>query len=135
MTALRSTLAGLSLLMFSAMSWAQPATSRAATTDDLRAMNATAQDVAEGRKVARDACARCHGANGLSATAGIPHIAGQRAAYLHAQLQAYKQGGRPQSPMSGAVGFLSDDALINVAAYYASLDPPARVATDRKSVV
>jgi cytochrome c553 len=97
--------------------------------DDLRAVRATPQDVAEGRKLAQESCARCHGANGISATAGIPHIAGQRAAYLHLQLRAYKQGGRPQSPMAGAVGFLSEDGLMKVAAYYASLDPPARAAT------
>ena len=125
----RTLLAAFAIGASCASSWAQPVTTRPATSDDLRAMSATAQDVAEGSKVAQEACVRCHGANGLSATAGIPHIAGQRAAFLHAQLKAYKQGGRPQSPMTGAVAFLSDDALVNVAAYYASLDPPARVAT------
>jgi cytochrome c553 len=107
--------------------WAQ-VTTRPATTDDLRAVNATAQDVAEGKKVAQEACVRCHGANGLSSTPGIPHIAGQRAGYHHAQLKMYKEGGRPQSPMSGVVRIMSDEALVKVAAYYASLDPPARVA-------
>jgi cytochrome c553 len=97
----------------------------------MRAVLATPQEVAEGKRLAQDACARCHGANGVSSTAGIPHIAGQRAGYLHLQLRAYKQGGRPQSPMTGAVRFLSDDGLVKVAAYYASLDPPPRIAATR----
>jgi len=126
---IRPAAAGIVWLALCKTAWAQPATSKPAASDDLRAMYATSQDVAEGKRLAQDSCARCHGANGVSATAGIPHIAGQRAAYLHLQLRAYKQGGRPQSPMSGAVGFLSDDGLLKVAAYYASLDPPQRVAT------
>jgi cytochrome c553 len=91
---------------------------------DLRAVQATAQDVAEGKRVAEEACARCHGAAGVSATAGIPHLAGQRAAYIHLQLKAYQRGDRPQSPMSGAVKILSDEAIVRVSAYFASLDPP-----------
>ena len=105
---------------------AQPATVKTAASDDLRSLQATAQDVSEGKRLAQDACARCHGPNGVSATAGIPHVAGQRAPYTHLQLRAYKEGRRPQSPMTGAVKFLSEDALVKVSAYYASLDPPPR---------
>jgi cytochrome c553 len=101
----------------------------AAPADDLSAIEATPQDVAEGKRLAQDACARCHGPNGVSGTAGIPHIAGQRAAYLHMQLRVYKQGSRPQSAMTGAVKFLSDEGLIKVSAYYASLDPAPRMTT------
>ncbi|MBI3938627.1 MAG: c-type cytochrome, partial [Betaproteobacteria bacterium] len=97
--------------------------------DDLRAVYATPVEVAEGRRIAETACARCHGANGVSATKGVPHLAGQRAAYLDLQLRAYRQSARVQTAMNGIVRFLSDDALIKVAAYYASLDPPRPVAT------
>src|SRR6185436_11860350 len=93
------------------------------------ALRVTPQDVAEGKRLAQDTCSRCHGANGVSATAGVPHVAGQRAPYLHAQLRAYKQGARPDSPMTGAVKFLGDDALVKVAAYYAGLDPAPRATT------
>lgn len=119
----------LAALLLSTWATGQPATVRPAATDDLRALQATPGDVAEGKRLAEQACARCHGPNGISATAGIPHIAGQRAGYVHLQLRVYKQGGRPQSPMSGAVKFLSEDGLVKVAAYYASLDPAPRVAT------
>jgi cytochrome c553 len=102
----------------------QPATVKPAAGEDLRPVYANAADIAEGKRVAESACARCHGALGISPARGTPHIAGQRAGYLHQQLRAYQQGSRPQSPMSGAVRFLRDDALVNVAAYYASLEPP-----------
>ena len=102
----------------------QPARIKPAPTDDLRPVYANAADIAEGKKVAESSCARCHGPSGVSATRGTPHIAGQRSGYIHQQLRAYQQGARPQSPMAGAVRFLRDDALVSVAAYYASLEPP-----------
>ncbi|HEU0203078.1 MAG TPA: hypothetical protein VFR86_21930, partial [Burkholderiaceae bacterium] len=37
---------------------------------DLRPIYATPQDITEGKRLADSACARCHGANGISATAG-----------------------------------------------------------------
>jgi len=125
MTFLRSAVAATSLLLLCAAAVAQP-TVKPPASDDLKALRVTSQDVGEGKRLAQDACGRCHGANGISATAGIPHIAGQRAPYLNAQLRAYKQGARPNSPMTGAVKFLSDDAILKVAAYYASLDPAPR---------
>ena len=94
-----------------------------AAGDDLRAVSATPQDVAEGKRLADSSCARCHGANGISATKGIPHLAGQRPGYLYRDLRAYQSGARGDKAMDGAVKFLSDDALVKVAAYYANLDP------------
>lgn len=90
--------------------------------EDLRAVYANIVDVAEGRRVS-GACSRCHGANGISTTKVVPNLAGQRPAYLYAKLRAYQAGTRGDHGMEGAVKFLSDDALVKVAAYYASLDP------------
>ena len=90
---------------------------------ELRAVYANAAEVVEGRSLAETSCSGCHGANGISDTAGIPNLAGQRAAYLYLELRTYQSGGRGDSDMSNAVKFLSDDALFKVAAYYASLDP------------
>lgn len=95
-----------------------------ADDEDLRAVYATPVEIAEGKRIAEGTCARCHGANGISATKGVPHLAGQRAAYLHLQLRAYRQSARVQGAMTGIVRYLSDDALVKVAAYYASLEPP-----------
>lgn len=107
---------------------AQPAKIPPGSSEDLRAVYATPADIADGKRVAETSCARCHGANGISAARGVPHLAGQRAAYLHLQLRAYRQTARVQSAMDGIVKFLSDDALVKVAAYYASLEPPRPVA-------
>ena len=103
---------------------AQPAKGEGGVDEALRAVYATAVEVAEGKRVAENSCARCHGANGISATKGVPHLASQRAAYLDMQLQAYRQSARVQGGMTGIVRYLSDDALVKVAAYYASLEPP-----------
>src|SRR3974390_1245960 len=103
---------------------AQAATVQVGSGDDLRAAYANASEVAEGKRLADASCARCHGANGVSATKGIPNLAGQRPAYLHLELRAYQSGARGNDLMNGAVKFLSEDALFKVAAYYASLDPP-----------
>lgn len=89
---------------------------------DMRAVTATPADIAEGRKVS-ETCARCHGANGISAIKDVPHLAGQRPAYLYNKLRAYQTGKRHDAMMEGAVKFLSDDALTKVAAYYGSLEP------------
>jgi len=91
--------------------------------DDLRAVYAGPAEIAEGKAVAAGQCARCHGVNGISETTGLPHLAGQRAAYLYVEMLAYRSGLRKNESMTAAVRFLSDDALVKVAAYYASLDP------------
>jgi cytochrome c553 len=104
--------------------------------DDLRAVYASSADVAEGRRVADSSCARCHGVSGISTAKGTPHIAGQRAGYLYLQLRAYQKRPQGSSPMQSAVRFLRDDALVAVAAYYASLEParpaggPSKAAAD-----
>ncbi len=104
-------------------SMASAATVQPSATDDFRAAYATPQDVAEGKHLADASCSRCHGPNGISTANGVPHLAGQRAVYLHLELQAYKSGARGKNMMAEAARFLSDDALVKVAAWYASLDP------------
>jgi len=91
--------------------------------DALRPLYATLDDIAEGKELAQTSCAACHGAEGISATKGVPNLAGQRPAYLYTELKAYLSGARSSLVMLDKVLFLSDDALVNVAAYYASLDP------------
>jgi cytochrome c553 len=102
---------------------AQAARVQLGTSDDLRAAYANAADVALGKRVAETTCMGCHGANGISGTKGIPNLAGQRPGYLYLELKAYQSGARGDPAMSPVVKPLNDDALIQVAAYYASLDP------------
>jgi cytochrome c553 len=93
---------------------------------DLRAALATPQDIAEGKRVAEASCASCHGITGIpkAKDRDMPNIAGQRPGYLYNEMRVYQNGGRGNTPMNNAVKFLSDDALIKVAAYYANQDPP-----------
>lgn len=107
---------------FASVGGAAAATSPAAG-DDMRAAFATPQDIAEGKRVAIASCASCHSLTGVALARGTPHIAGQRAAYLYSELRVYQAGRRGDTAMNNAVKFLSDDALVKVAAYYASLDP------------
>jgi cytochrome c553 len=102
---------------------AQPAHVLPEPGENLRPLYATSEEVAEGKRLADKSCAGCHGSKGASENAGIPSLAGQRPVYLYRQLKAYQSGARKASAMNEAARFLSDDALVKVAAYYANLDP------------
>jgi len=102
-------------------------------TTDMRAVFASPTDIAEGRKVAQSSCANCHGMDGFSTGPNVPHIAGQRPGYLYAEMRVYQAGGRPDKSMVDAVKYLADDALVKVAAYYASLEPAAPAPVDAKA--
>jgi cytochrome c553 len=101
--------------------------------DELRPIYAKPEDIADGKEFAESSCAGCHGANGISSTTGIPDLAGQRPSYLLVKLKEYQTGVRTNAAMNTSVKFISDDALVKVAAYYASLDPaqpvPGRAAS------
>lgn len=131
---LRTPVAAIALLALLSTAFAQSSRSKspAAPAADLRAVYATAPDVAEGKRVSETTCTRCHGLNGLSGTRGVPHLAGQRPAYLHAKLRAYQAGLRGGHKMEPAVKFLNDDALVKVAAYYGSLEPAQPTAADAR---
>ena len=79
-----------------------------------------AGDAAAGKALAAN-CASCHGFQGISVKPGIPHVAGQSAAYIHAVLVAFQKGTRTGAEMHKAVVGLGDKDLADVAAYYASL--------------
>jgi cytochrome c553 len=87
-------------------------------------------DIAEGKQLAQRFCADCHGQDGISSIASVPNLAGQRSAYLYREMHAYLAGARGDDTMNGAITYLSADALSNVAAYYASLDPAQPAASD-----
>ena len=72
-------------------------------------------------KLKSEACAGCHGADGVSAGLPGPTLAGQDEAYLVNALRAYKTGKRDNPMMSPMVADMSDDELVDVAAYFSSL--------------
>ena len=78
-----------------------------------------AADLAAGKAKAEAVCAACHGANGVSVADAIPHLAGQRVAYLESQLRALKDGSRKNPVMNAIATQLAPDDIANVAAYFA----------------
>lgn len=68
-------------------------------------------------------CATCHGADGNSALAINPKLAGQNAKYLVKQLQDFKSGARSGVTMAAMVLSLSDQDMEDIAAWYASQEP------------
>ena len=121
--------AGATASGYSSAPAAQPVSVQAAKGEDLRAVYANAADVADGRRVAETTCAGCHGANGISSTKAVPNLAGQRPGYLYLELRAYQSGARAAGEMTNVVKPLNDQALVQLAAYYASLDPAQPSAT------
>jgi cytochrome c553 len=80
---------------------------------------AGAADVAAGKAKAETGCAACHGANGVSVSDGIPHLAAQRAGYLEKQLNAFKDGTRKNPLMNAIAAQLGAEDVANVAAHFA----------------
>ena len=112
----------VALMMAPALAQQQP-TIEAPNPIDLRPLYANSMDIEEGRRLAQGPCAGCHGKDGISTIANVPHLAAQRSPYLYREMRAYLSGQRGDDVMNGTITFLSAGALINVAAYYASLDP------------
>ncbi|MFQ5773645.1 MAG: c-type cytochrome [Kiloniellaceae bacterium] len=80
-------------------------------------------DIEAGKAVA-STCATCHGADGISRMpAEVPHLAGQHARYIVQTLAAYKKGERKDEIMQDVAARLSEEDMVNVAAYFASLRP------------
>jgi len=85
---------------------------------------------AEAGKSRAVTCAACHGPQGNSPSPQWPNIAGQNAAYLLAQLQAFKNGDRKDPLMTGQAMALSDDDMANLAVYFESLPAAAQSVAD-----
>ncbi len=79
-----------------------------------------AGDAAAGKAKAA-VCAACHGANGISANALWPNLAGQKADYIIKQLKAFKAGTRKDPLMSPQAAMLSEQDMENVAAHFSGL--------------
>jgi len=80
--------------------------------------------MAQGNAAAGEAktplCASCHGPNGNSQIPTNPNLAGQNAAYLIKQLNDYKSGARQDPTMTAMVAGLSEQDILDIAAYYAA---------------
>jgi cytochrome c553 len=85
------------------------------------ALNALADDVAQGRAKADVACALCHGANGIASMPSAPNLAGQQAIYLSEQLKNYRSGKRHHEVMGVIAKPLTDNEISQLAAWYSSM--------------
>ncbi|MFC2969544.1 c-type cytochrome [Acidimangrovimonas pyrenivorans] len=80
-------------------------------------------------------CAECHGRTGVSKEHDDPKLAGQKPAYLRAQLRAFRSGARKSDEMQEVAADLSDAQIAVLADYFAAQtpqpDPPADPALAR----
>ncbi len=66
-------------------------------------------------------CAACHGPAGVSVIPLQPNLAGQVPGYIESQLKAFKSGERVNVIMAGQTALLTEEDMVNLDAYYASL--------------
>lgn len=79
-----------------------------------------AADIDAGKSKAQ-MCVGCHGSAGVSHSPTWPNLAGQRAAYIAAQLKRFKSGQRQNATMKSIAEGLADDDINNLAEYFAGL--------------
>ena len=88
---------------------------------------AEAQEKSAAPDLVTRVCSTCHGPRGISISPMFPHLAGQQAVYLETQLKAFRDRSRAdphaQAFMWGMAAQLTDAAITEIAAYYASQRP------------
>ena len=89
----------------------------------LAAAPALAYDAETGRQKAEEACAPCHGKDGISEQSIVPSIGGQWNDYVVLALYQFRAKHRPSEVMEPIAEPLTDDDLGNLAAYYSRLKP------------
>lgn len=65
-------------------------------------------------------CTACHGQGGVSTSPQFPKLAGQHESYLYKQLVDVQSGDRVITTMTGLLNGMSEQDLLDIAAYYAS---------------
>jgi cytochrome c553 len=84
---------------------------------------AAAEGSAEAGRTKSVTCAACHGVDGNSVTPDWPMLAGQHASYIVRQLRAFKSGERTDVTMKPFADLLSEQDMLDVAAYFAAQNP------------
>lgn len=78
---------------------------------------------AEPRRITIEACARCHGEDGVARDGEVPNLAGQNERYLYNQIMAFRSGSRKHQEMRYMARELTPAEIADMAAYYAALPP------------
>ena len=77
-------------------------------------------DISKGEEKSQ-VCIACHGERGISQQDNYPHLHGQRQTYLLRQLRTFRDGGDRRDPiMTPMLENMTDQDLVNLAAYYSS---------------
>ncbi len=79
-----------------------------------------AQDVQAGREKAQQ-CSLCHGELGIAVAPNAPNLAGENAAYVAAQLKAFRSGAREHHQMTIIAASLGDTDIADLAAWFAAI--------------
>lgn len=87
-------------------------------------------DATRAQKIVNDVCGACHATDGNSTSPAYPSLAGQSPEYLAKQLHEFKTGARKNAIMAPNVTKLSDDDMLNLAAYFSAQQPKPRQAKD-----
>ena len=101
---------------------------------DLAAYFATAETVQSGGKAsgsapaAAQACAACHGGDGVGLLPEFPTLSGQHADYLEQALRAYRSAARQHPIMNAMAAPLKDADIHALADYFAAQSPSLRTA-------
>lgn len=88
--------------------------------------HALADETSIGKEKAQ-ACAMCHGVNGIAQMPNAPNLAGQPAPYLAEQLKNYRSGKRQNEIMGVIAKPLSDQDISALASWYSSIQIEAKV--------
>jgi cytochrome c553 len=87
-------------------------------------------DLAHAKQVVDTVCAACHGADGNSAAAANPNLAGQGAEYITRQLQQFKTGVRTNPVMSAMAAGLTPDDMVALGIYFSQQKAKGGTAKD-----
>jgi cytochrome c553 len=82
--------------------------------------NSLASGDAEAGQTKSATCMGCHGLAGNSTMPNFPKLAGQGEGYILKQLQEFKSGARNNAIMAGVVAILSEQDMMDIAAYYST---------------
>lgn len=97
----------------------------ASAAETARQSHATTEKIPDTIAQRAVACTVCHGKEGRATNDGYyPRIAGKPAGYLHHQLLYFRDGQRQWPLMNHMVAHLSNDYLLEIAQYFAALNPP-----------
>lgn len=99
---------------------AAPLAATALLAASVTAGSAQDADPARGARLA-EACAACHGQEGVSVEPEIPNLAAQKEAYLAAQLAAFRDGARANALMNAIAADLTDADIADLAAHFSGL--------------